>query len=55
MSAPLATDSADRRYVLSLGCRDRTGIVARISGFIADLGGSIVEAGYHSDTDTGWF
>lgn len=45
----------DRRYVLILGCPDQTGIVARISGFLADVGGSIVEAGYHADTDTGWF
>ncbi|MCX5041818.1 formyltetrahydrofolate deformylase [Aldersonia sp. NBC_00410] len=48
-------NSADRRYVISLGCRDRTGIVSRISGFIAELRGSIVEAGYHADADTGWF
>lgn len=45
----------DRRYVLTLGCPDRTGIVAGISGLIARLGGSIVEAGYHTDTDANWF
>lgn len=43
------------RYVLSLGCPDQTGIIARITTFIAELGGSIVEAGYHSDADSGWF
>jgi formyltetrahydrofolate deformylase len=47
--------SADRRYVLTLTCPDTTGIVARIAGFLADAGGWIVEAGYHSDVDTGWF
>ena len=47
--------SADRRYVLTLSCPDTTGIVARIAGFLADAGGWIVEAGYHSDVDTGWF
>jgi formyltetrahydrofolate deformylase len=46
---------ADRRYVLTLSCPDTTGIVARIAGFLADAGGWIVEAGYHSDVDTGWF
>ncbi|MFC4950361.1 formyltetrahydrofolate deformylase [Pseudonocardia sp. GCM10023141] len=46
---------AERRYVLSLSCPDTTGIVARIAGFLADAGGWIVEAGYHSDPDTGWF
>jgi formyltetrahydrofolate deformylase len=45
----------DPRYVLSLGCPDRPGIIARITTFIAELGGSIVEAGYHSDADSGWF
>ena len=47
--------SARRRYVLTLSCPDTTGIVARIAGFLADAGGWIVEAGYHSDPDTGWF
>jgi formyltetrahydrofolate hydrolase len=47
--------SADRRYVLTLSCPDTTGIVARIAGFLADAGGWIVEAGYHSDVDSGWF
>ena len=48
-------DTPDRRFVLTLGCPDDVGIVARISTFIAEQGGSIVEAGYHSDPDTGWF
>ncbi|MFW0794100.1 formyltetrahydrofolate deformylase [Gordonia sp. CPCC 205515] len=50
-----AVSDADRQYVLTLGCPDRTGIVARISGFLAEVGGWIVEAGYHSDAETGWF
>lgn len=45
----------DRRYVLTLGCPDRPGIIAEISSFIVGFGGSIVEAGYHSDPETGWF
>jgi formyltetrahydrofolate deformylase len=45
----------DRHFVLSLGCADRTGIVARISTFLADAGGSITQAAYHADADTGWF
>jgi formyltetrahydrofolate deformylase len=47
--------SSERRYVLSLSCPDTTGIVARIAGFLATAGGWIVEAGYHSDVDSGWF
>jgi formyltetrahydrofolate deformylase len=46
---------SERRYVLTLTCPDTTGIVARITGFLAAAGGWIVEAGYHSDADTGWF
>ena len=44
-----------RRYVITLSCPDTTGIVARIATFLADAGGWIVEAGYHSDPDTNWF
>ncbi|MFC9663213.1 formyltetrahydrofolate deformylase [Nocardia sp. NPDC127606] len=50
-----AVTSDDRRFVLTLGCPDRPGVIARISSFIAEFGGSIVEAGYHSDGDIGWF
>ena len=45
----------ERRYVITFGCPDRTGIVARISSFLADAGGWIVEAAYHTDRETNWF
>ncbi len=45
----------NRRYVLTLACPDRTGIVARISGFLAGLDGWITEAAYHSDQESGRF
>lgn len=44
-----------RRFVLTLSCPDRTGIVARITTFLADIGGWITEAAYHSDDETGRF
>ncbi|MEE2059328.1 formyltetrahydrofolate deformylase [Rhodococcus artemisiae] len=50
-----STSTDDRRYVLTLGCPDSTGIVAKISTFLAEVGGSIVEAAYHADQDNGWF
>ena len=50
-----AASTDDRRYVLTLGCPDTTGIVARIATFLAEVGGSIVEAAYHADQDSGWF
>ncbi|MGH3628477.1 MAG: ACT domain-containing protein, partial [Sciscionella sp.] len=45
--------SSEARYVITFGCPDRRGIVARISGFLAEAGGWIVEAAYHTDRDTG--
>ncbi|WP_053737079.1 formyltetrahydrofolate deformylase [Nocardia sp. NRRL S-836] len=47
--------SPERRYVITFGCPDRTGIIARISTFLAENGGWIVEAAYHTDPETGWF
>jgi formyltetrahydrofolate deformylase len=49
------TDANGRQYVITFSCPDRSGIVARISGFLADAGGWITEAAYHTDSDTGWF
>ncbi len=43
------------QYVITFGCPDRKGIVSRISSFLAEIGGWIVEAAYHTDPDTGWF
>lgn len=45
----------ERRFVLTLSCPDRTGIVSRISGFLAAIGGWITEAAYHSDSESGRF
>lgn len=45
----------ERRYVIRFGCPDRRGIVARIATFLAEAGGWIVEAAYHTDRQTGWF
>ncbi len=45
----------DQRFVLTLSCPDRTGIVARITTFLADIGGWITEAAYHSDDESGRF
>lgn len=40
---------------LVVTCPDRLGIVARVSSFIAEKGGSITEANQHSDLETGRF
>ena len=44
-----------RRFVLTITCPDRTGIVAAVSGFIASHGGWVVEAAQHGDLATGQF
>ena len=41
-----------RHYTLTIGCPDRAGIIAAVSGFIARHGGFIVEASYHTDQET---
>ena len=38
-------------YTLSISCPDRVGIIAAVSGFIAQHGGFIVEANYHTELE----
>jgi formyltetrahydrofolate deformylase len=44
-----------RRFILSLSCPDRVGLVATVSGFIAQYQGWITEAHYHADHDQNRF
>jgi len=44
-----------RRFILTVTCPDRTGIVAAVSGFIAEHGGWVLEAAQHGDLSTGRF
>jgi formyltetrahydrofolate deformylase len=44
-----------RRYVLTITCPDRIGIVAAVTGFIAGHGGSVLEAAQHGDLSSGMF
>ena len=44
--------TANRRYTLTISCPDRAGIIAAVTGFIAQQGGFIIEASYHTDQDT---
>ena len=41
--------------ILLIHCKDRTGIVARVSGFIHDFGGNILDSDHHTDEDTNDF
>ena len=38
--------------VLLIQCKDRSGIVARVSGFIHDFGGNILDSDHHTDEET---
>jgi formyltetrahydrofolate deformylase len=41
--------------VILIHCRDRKGIVARVSGFIHDSGGNILDSDHHTDEETNDF
>jgi formyltetrahydrofolate deformylase len=45
----------ERTYRLVVSCPDRTGIVAKVSNFLATYNGWITEANYHADQQNGWF
>lgn len=45
----------ERTYRLVVSCPDRTGIVAKVSNFLATYNGWITEASYHADQQSGWF
>lgn len=44
-----------RVYRLVMSCPDQVGIVAKVATFIAEQGGTIVEANHHTDAGNGWF
>lgn len=43
---------SQRFYTLALSCPDRVGIVARVSGFIAEHQGWILESSHHADEES---
>lgn len=43
------------RYILTLSCPDRVGIIAKVSSFIAAHGGGIDESASHTDAYHGYF
>lgn len=42
-------------YRLVMSCPDAVGIVAKVSSFLAQYKGSIIEANHHADLGSGWF
>lgn len=49
------TSQRKESVVLLIHCKDRKGIVARVSGFIHDLGGNILDSDHHTDEETNDF
>jgi predicted amino acid-binding ACT domain protein len=41
--------------ILLIACQDQKGLVARISGFINEYGGNILDSDHHTDRETGDF
>ena len=44
-----------RRYVLTITCPDRVGLVAAVTSYLASRGGWVTEAAQHADPETGRF
>ena len=42
-------------YTLVMSCPDAIGIVAAVSGFVAEREGSLLESNHHTDVEQGWF
>ena len=51
MNNPQRTPSC----TLVISCPDKVGIVAAVSRFVADRGGSLLESNHHTDVEQGWF
>jgi formyltetrahydrofolate deformylase len=49
------TSQRKESVVLLIHCKDRRGIVARVSGFIHDFGGNILDSDHHTDEETNDF
>lgn len=43
--------SNTHRYTLTISCPDRSGIIAAVTGFVAEHGGFITEASYHTEQE----
>ena len=43
------------RYILTLSCPDRKGLVHAVSGFVLEHGGNMEEIAQFSDLDSGMF
>lgn len=47
--------SRSASYTLVISCPDTVGIVAAVSGFVAQRSGSLLESNHYTDVEQGWF
>jgi formyltetrahydrofolate deformylase len=51
----MSAQNTERTYRMVISCPDQVGIVASVAQMIADQGGWLTEAKYHSDAEHNWF
>ena len=51
----MTEDSKPNTRTLVISCPDQRGLVARVSSFVAERGGSLVESNNHTDLQQSWF
>ncbi len=54
-ASDLYMSNSQNYYTLVISCPDQCGLVAAVSGFVAEHGGSLVESSNHTDLQQGWF
>lgn len=51
----MSNSETAKTYRMVISCPDAVGIVAEVSQFVADHGGSFVESNHYTDVEGGWF
>ncbi|MEH6549823.1 MAG: formyltetrahydrofolate deformylase [Pseudomonadales bacterium] len=51
----MSNNDNQQSFRLVISCPDKVGIVAKVAQFVADHGGWLTEANYHSDAENTWF
>lgn len=51
----MENNSRPDTFTLVISCPDRVGVVAAVSRFVAERGGSLVESNHHTDLEQDWF
>ena len=49
------TTNENKQAIIRLNCPDAVGLLARITGFIAESGGNLLDVSQYTDTLNKWF